>query len=238
MRKKLRTGLVFVGMAAMLAGCGQSTSTATTAAAAAESAVETTKAEESSVAEEMKAEAGENIAIEGAVNILLSDDGITVDGEAISENAEDAVYAANDIVYYEEGKDFKYGEGTEADEHSKEEADKHRVVHITEPGTYVLRGELSAGQIAVDLGKDADDDPEAVVTLALDNVDITCSVAPAVIFYNVYECGDSDKDEATKDVDTSEAGANILIPDGTDNTIRGSYVAKIYKSVELNEAGT
>lgn len=176
--------------------------------------------------------------IEGASYIELSDELITVNGEKVSKNEEAAVYVANDIVYYEEGKDFTYGEGSKKDEHSKEEADKHRVVHITEPGTYVLRGSLSAGQIAVDLGKDADDDPEAVVTLALDNVDITCSVAPAVIFYNVYECGDSDKDEATKDVDTSEAGANILIPDGTDNTIRGSYVAKIYKSVELNEAGT
>ena len=176
--------------------------------------------------------------IEGASYIELSDELITVDGKEATTNSNKAVYVDNDIVYYEEGNDFTYGEGSKKDEHPKEEADKHRVVHITEPGTYVVRGELSAGQIAVDLGKDADDDPEAVVTLALDNVDITCSVAPAVIFYNVYECGASDKEEATKDVDTSEAGANILIPDGTDNTIRGSYVAKIYKSVELNEAGT
>ena len=183
-------------------------------------------------------EAKSKFEIEGASYIELSDELIMVDGKEATSNSKKAVYIDNDIVYYEEGQDFTYGEGSKKDEHSKEEADKHRVVHITEPGTYVLRGELSAGQIAVDLGKDADDDPEAVVTLALDNVDITCSVAPAVIFYNVYECGDSDKDEATKDVDTSKAGANILIPDGTDNTIRGSYVAKIYKSVELNEAGT
>ena len=238
MRKKLRTGLVFVGMAAMLAGCGQSTSTATTAAAAAESAVETTKAEESSVAEEMKAEAGENIAIEGAVNILLSDDGITVDGEAISENAEDAVYAANDIVYYEEGKDFKYGEGTEADEHSKEEADAHTVIHITKPGTYAVSGKISAGQIAVDLGKEAEEDPEAVVTLILNGVDITSTVAPAILVYNVYECGPTDEETATKDLDTTTAGMNLVIADGTENYVSGSYVARIYKSIELNEDGT
>jgi len=65
-------------------------------------------------------------------------------------------------------------------------------------------------------------------------------VAPAVIFYNVYECGSADAETATKDVDTSAAGANILIADGTANTVNGSYVARIYKpdSVELNEDGT
>ncbi|MBQ2022973.1 MAG: lipoprotein, partial [Lachnospiraceae bacterium] len=105
MRKKLRTGLVFVGLAAMLAGCGQKAATATTAATTAAATTEL-------AAEETKAEVKENVAIEGAVNIVLSDDGITVDGETISGSSEDAVYAANDIVYYEAGKDFKYGEGT------------------------------------------------------------------------------------------------------------------------------
>ena len=38
--------------------------------------------------------------------------------------------------------------------------------------------------------------------------------------------------------DTSKAGANVIIADGTQNNINGSYVAKIYKSYELNEDGT
>ncbi|MBR5267490.1 MAG: carbohydrate-binding domain-containing protein [Lachnospiraceae bacterium] len=234
MRKKLRTGLVFVGMAAMLAGCGQSAATATTAVAAAttESATEAaTEAAETVVTQEAAV-------IEGAVNIILSDDGITVDGEDISANTEDAVYAANDIVYYEAGKDFKYGEGTAEDEHSKEEADAHTVVHITKPGTYAVSGKISAGQIAIDLGKEAEEDPEAVVTLVLNGADITCTVAPGVIFYNVYECGSDDAETATKDVETTAAGANVVIADGTVNNVSGSYVARIYKSIELNEAGT
>lgn len=176
--------------------------------------------------------------IEGASYINLSDTEITIDGDVVTTNTEEAVYVANDIVYYEEGKDFTYGEGTEADAHSKEEAEKHTVIHITKPGTYVLSGRLEAGQIAVDLGEDAKDDPEAVVTLVLNNVDITCSVAPGVIFYNVYECCSSDEENATKDVDTTVAGANVIIADGTVNTVNGSYVARIYKSVELNEEGT
>ena len=173
-----------------------------------------------------------------ATKIVLSDDGITVDGEAVSTDATAPVYTAKDIVFYLEGQGFLYGEGTTADEHSQEEADQHTVVHITQPGQYILSGKLSAGQIAVDLGEDAEEDPNAVVTLILDNVDVTCSVAPAVIFYNVYECGSADEETAQMEVDTSAAGANVIIADGSENNIRGSYVARIYKSVELNEDKT
>ena len=175
--------------------------------------------------------------IEGT-QISLSDKEITVDGKTITNDNSQAVYTANDIVFYLAGQDFKYGEGEKADEHEQSEADAHTVVHITKPGTYVLSGELSKGQIAVDLGEDAEENPEAVVTLVLNNVDITCTVAPAVIFYNVYECCESDEEKATKDVDTKNAGANVVIADGTENNINGSYVAKIYKSYELNEEGT
>ena len=45
-------------------------------------------------------------------------------------------------------------------------------------GTYRLTGTRSQVQIAVDLGDEAKDDPDAVVTLILDNVDVTCTVAP------------------------------------------------------------
>ena len=145
---------------------------------------------------------------DGATAILLSDDSITVNGQPASTDETAAVYTANDIVFYLDGQGIAYGEGTEADEHSQAEADAHTVVHITQPGTYVLSGTLSAGQVAVDLGEDAEEDPDAVVTLVLNGADITCTVAPAVIFYNVYECGSTDTESATKDVDTSAAGAN------------------------------
>lgn len=110
--------------------------------------------------------------------IVLSDSGITVDGQPVSTDETAAVYTARDIVYYEDGQDFTYGAGSGSDAHSQEEADGHTVVHITQPGTYSLSGTLSAGQVAVDLGEDAEDDPDAVVTLLLNGVDITCTVAP------------------------------------------------------------
>ena len=172
------------------------------------------------------------------VVINLSDNGITVDGSEITSDSTEAVYSANDIVFYLEGQGFTYGEGTEKDEHAQSEADAHTVVHITKPGRYVLSGELSLGQIAVDLGENAKKDPEAVVTLVFNGASITCEVAPAVIFYNVYECGSDDEETATMEVDTSKAGANVVIADGTENNINGSYVARIYESYELSEDGT
>ena len=178
------------------------------------------------------------------VVIVLSDDGITVDGQAVSTSEDDAVYISNDIIYYEdkdvyEDTGYTYGEGTDEDKHSEEEAAAHTVVNITEPGTYRVSGTLSLGQIAIDLGDDAKTDPDAVVTLILDGVEITCTVAPAVIFYSVYECDtdwvaydeeETEEYNASATQDTSDAGANVIIADGSVNTINGSYVAKIYKN--------
>ncbi len=173
-----------------------------------------------------------------AVAIVLNDQTVTVDGEAIGSNAAEAVYKANDIVYYESDKDFTYGEGTAEDAHTAWQAAEHTVVHINQAGTYRVSGKLSKGQIAVDLGENASQDPQAVVTLILDGVDLTCEVAPAVIFYNVYECGNTEN--PTKDVDTTNVGAQVILVDGTQNTVRGSYVARIYKpdTVVLNQEGT
>ena len=152
---------------------------------------------------------------------------ITLSDEGIEFPADSGIHVANDIVYYEEGRDETYGEGEAHESHSAAEAAKHTVVHITKPGTYTLRGKLSAGQIAVDLGEEAKTDPNAVVTLILDGADITCTVAPAVIFYNVYECGNPEDPRAN--VDTAAAGANVVLHHGSVNNITGSHVAKIYK---------
>ena len=170
---------------------------------------------------------------EKVTRIVLSDSGITVDAKTAVTDQTAAVYTGNDIIYYESGKDFLYGEGTEEDAHTPEEAAKHTVLHITKPGTYSISGKLSLGQIAVDLGSNAKEDPKAVVKLILDGVDITCKVAPAVIFYNVYECGSKDTKTAVSNVDTTAAGANVVIADGTVNNISGAYVAKIYKPESL-----
>ncbi len=168
------------------------------------------------------------------VKIVLADTGITVGGNAVGTDSDEAVYTSNDIVYYEDRDTYDsgntYGEGTSEDKHSATEAAEHTVLNITEAGTYRISGTLSKGQIKVDLGENADSDATACVTLILDNVDITCTVAPAIVFYNVYECdGDWSAENASQTVNTSAAGANVIIADGSKNYLTGSHVAKIYK---------
>lgn len=182
-----------------------------------------TSAASPSPAEEVSA------AYEGERSLVLSDDQVTLDGLAIAEEDAGDVTVSHDIVYYESGQGSDYGEGAEADEHDAEEAQAHTVVTIRSAGTYRLSGSLSQEQIAIDLGDDAEDDPDAVVTLILDGVDVTCTVAPALIFYNVYECGSSDEETAASEVDTSAAGANVIIADGSVNNFDGSHVARIYE---------
>lgn len=171
------------------------------------------------------------------VAIAFSDNGIKVDGEDISLDEDERVYLAHDVVYYEDRDKYDsgnpYGEGTDDERHSAEDAAAVSVVHITQAGTYRLAGSISAGQVWVDLGKDAAEDASAKVTLVLDNLDITCEVAPAVVFRRVYECdGDWSADTASATVDTSDAGAVVVIADGSVNNVTGSHVARIYKDNE------
>lgn len=171
------------------------------------------------------------------VAITFSDNGIKVDGEDISLDEDARVYLARDVVYYEDRDEYDsgnpYGEGADDERHSAEDAAAVSVVHITQAGTYRLTGSISAGQVWVDLGKDAADDASAKVTLVLDNLDITCNVAPAIVFRKVYECdGDWSAEAASATVDTSDAGAVVVIADGSVNNVTGSHVARIYKDNE------
>lgn len=170
----------------------------------------------------------------GEVAVVFSNEGITADGAAVGTDEAAALYTANDVVYYEDRDEYDsgnpYGEGGDDERHSAEDAAAVTVLHIAQAGTYRLSGSISAGQVWVDLGEDASTDESAKVTLVLDGLDITCEVAPAIVFHNVYECdGDWSAETATKDVDTSAAGAVVVIADGSVNNVAGSHVARIYK---------
>ena len=166
-----------------------------------------------------------------ATEITLSDNGISVNGAGETEE----VFTSQDIIYYEDRKIYEsgnpYGEGQAWETHTAAEAAAHTVVNITAPGAYRISGKLSKGQIRIDLGEDAYENPDAVVELILCDADITCTVAPAVIFMNVYECdGKWSTETAKSDVDTTAAGANLVLEG--ENTVTGSHVAKIFKDKE------
>lgn len=219
--------LLTMVLAIGIAGCGKADTKTEPQKEETETAIES----EETVLEEQ--------VLSDAVKIELSNSDILVNGEKISEDTEAAVYKANDIIFYLEGQGIEYGEGKKKDEHSQVEGDAHTVVHITEPGTYELSGAMDAGQIFVDLGDGTKDEEEAVATIILNNVDITCTVAPAILFYRTYECaGDVKEEDATMDVDTGAAGANLVLAEGSKNKVYGSYVAEIYEECELNEDGT
>ena len=117
--------------------------------------------------------------------------------------------------------------------HSEEEAYENAVLHITQAGTYILEGEWH-GQIWIDLG-DTDDtfaDPAAKVTIILNGVDVTCTVAPALVFYSVYECDNTweEQDSWSAATDTAEAGANVIIADGSVNHFTGENIYRMLKT--------
>ena len=207
--------------AALLTGCGSATVTEITAETAAPTVAVPTPAAEYDAPDYVSR-------FDSVTEISLSDSGITVNGGSET----DSVFTSHDIVYYEDKDAYEsgnpYGEGTDADKHTAEEAAAHTVVNITAPGAYRITGTLSAGQIRIDLGMDAFEDPDAVAEIILRDADITCTVAPAILFLNTYECDNQwSADTAKPEVDTTAAGAGLILEG--ENTVNGSYVSKIFK---------
>ena len=133
------------------------------------------------------------------------------------------------ISLSDEGIEFPADSGIQT---TKE--DIHTVVRITRPGTYRVTGTISAGQIAVDLGETAREDPDATVLLILDNAEIICRTGPAVLFRNVWESG----------VPNGLAGAHVLLTQGSKNRVVGvsteEYDGAFYSrmSMKLDGAGS
>ncbi|MCR4784295.1 MAG: carbohydrate-binding domain-containing protein [bacterium] len=109
--------------------------------------------------------------------------------------------------------------------HSASEAKNNPVLHINEPGTYVISGTWE-GQIWID-GNADDEDSGNRVKIILNGVDVTCTVAPALVFHDVYECGPDDN--TTYDVDLSNAGAQVYIADDTTNNFTGANVYRMLR---------
>ncbi len=125
--------------------------------------------------------------------------------------------------------------------HSAEEAYQNPVIHITEPGEYVIEGSFN-GQLWFDFGEEEDAfaDPSAAVTVILNGADVNCSVAPAIVFHDVYECDNTwEEKETYSDItDLSDAGVKIILADGTENNFTGANVYRLLKSKYKKEGST
>ena len=123
--------------------------------------------------------------------------------------------------------------------HTSADAYANPVLHITKAGTYSLKGTWK-GQIWIDAGEDEADK----VVLILNGVDVTCTVAPAIVFHDLYECGPDDETSvAASSMDIGKdlldnAGAMVLIADDTTNNITGSNVYRMLKAAKKKDSVT
>ena len=122
--------------------------------------------------------------------------------------------------------------------HTEEDAWDNPVLYITKPGTYEISGTWQ-GQIRIDLG-DPDDtftDENAKVTLILNGTDVTCSVAPALVVYSVYEAdnGWEDRENHTAEIDISNAGVRVILADDSENNFTGTNVYRMLKTKYKDE---
>ncbi|MBQ9432868.1 MAG: carbohydrate-binding domain-containing protein, partial [Synergistaceae bacterium] len=121
--------------------------------------------------------------------------------------------------------------------HSASEAYNNPVLHIHEAGVYRLSGTWH-GQIWIDV------DDESDVFVILDGVTVSCDVAPAIVFHDLYECGPTDEDTVASTWRTlgsnlaNEAGAVVVIADGSTNNFSGTNVYRMLKAQKKKDSVT
>ncbi|MBQ7262491.1 MAG: carbohydrate-binding domain-containing protein [Synergistaceae bacterium] len=123
--------------------------------------------------------------------------------------------------------------------HSASDAYACPVLHITEPGSYALSGTWK-GQIWIDAGDETDS--SAKIALYLNGVTVDCGVGPALVFHDIYECGPSQEGSVVSfdvgDAVAADAGAKVVIVDGTTNSFTGTNVYRMLKPAAKNSSVT
>lgn len=136
------------------------------------------------------------VSAEESVKVKLSDSGITVDGSAISQNPDSAVYQAERVETHEDITEELAGI-------------TNRVVTITKAGSYEFSGTATDTQIAVRAGENDN------VNLILNGVDITCRTAAAIQVYTAAEPATPGK-----------AGVTLTLAENSVNNVNGSHTKK------------
>lgn len=132
---------------------------------------------------------------ESVQQIILSDEGILVNNEAISTVDTNNIYLSNGM-----------SNGGTSETAMNANIQIANVVNIKNSGTYEFTGTLTDGQIAIDANKLAGN-----VTIILNNVNITCKNAPAIFVYN-------------SKLDSASNTVTIKVADGSTNIIAGGKI--------------
>ncbi len=132
---------------------------------------------------------------ESVQQIILSDEGILVNNEAISTVDTNNMYLSNGM-----------SNGGTSENAMNANIQITNVVNIKNSGTYEFTGTLTDGQIAIDANKLAGN-----VTIILNNVNITCKNAPAIFVYN-------------SKLDSANYTVTIKVADGSTNIIAGGKI--------------
>ena len=132
---------------------------------------------------------------ESVQQIILSDEGILVNNEAISTVDTNNMYLSNGM-----------SNGGTSENAMNANIQITNVVNIKNSGTYEFTGTLTDGQIAIDANKLAGN-----VTIILNNVNITCKNAPAIFVDN-------------SKLDSASYTVTIKVADGSTNIIAGGKI--------------
>ena len=128
--------------------------------------------------------------------ILLSDDGITVNGEAIPEDASAPVF----LTLVNE---------THEDVPESCRDVTNRVVNLAAAGSYRIKGTATDVQLAVRAGE------SDAVRIILDGADLTCRTAPAILCLSALETAEP-----------GAYGVTIELAEGSENRVTGSHTTK------------
>lgn len=137
---------------------------------------------------------------ENTIKISLSDNEIKVDGKEISKDVAEDIYLSNSM-----------NNGGNSEESLEANIEIKNIININKSGIYEFSGKISDAQISINSNEISGE-----VIIILNETDITCENAPAILVYNTKTNSDTCK-------------VTIKTKNGTNNTIAGG---KIKQSVE------
>lgn len=133
------------------------------------------------------------------VSIEFSNDTILINGESITDDIQKDIYLQKIVETHpdvlEENRDIE-----------------NKVITITKAGTYRIKGTIENAQLRVDVSDDEN------VELILDNANITCKTAPAILI-----------NKAADNEIPNDAKVKLVLEN--ENLINGSHVAEYYDEV-------